>query len=974
MKLPSHPKTISRLAFCSLWFLASPLFAQESNSDDGAAFYREKVHPILKEHCVKCHGGEKIKAGLVLTSRAGLLKGGENGSPIQADAPEKSLLLDMMSYRDGDHEMPPAGKRPSAERDILQKWLAMGAPYDPSLESAAPKVAESSHAPAASGVNAPWWAYQPVREMQPPKVDASEWNKNPVDAFLFAAMAKQGLRPNGHASKAQLIRRAYYDLIGLPPSPEEVQRFVQDDAPDAWPRLIDALLAKPQYGEKWARHWMDIVRYAETEGFERDSEKPHIWRYRDYLIEAFNADLPYTTFLTEQLAGDEIPNPTQRSLTATGFLRFSQFDDEPADRLQAKYDLLADNVQVTAEAFLGMTMGCARCHDHKKDPITQKDYYSFMAFFHGMKEYGATRNSPLMWIGPQQQEVLAQEKRNTLTQLDAKYKKCENILLDWYSQNASAEKLATPLVEAVAGSENAWIHTAADPGPRWRAENFDDKAWQTTPGTSAAAGKTVWMRARFGLAQIPKSLSLDLEYAEDADVFLNGNPLLSAQTLPKGRRFLDFTRLVKHLHTGSNLITVKTRVSTTGELPKVRLFGDKSPLKLAEKLLTEHKHSDLESLKKQAGDDILTSLRPNHDAWLPEAERPLGVPLSAVSENNATPAPLAVHRRGSPQNLGAPVEAAFPAILSATPEPNPAEVIPVGNQSSGRRLALAKWLSLPENPLVSRVAVNRLWQHHFGRGIVPTPNDFGRLGELPSHPELLDFLARTFVEQGWSFKAMHRLMMNSQAYQMSSVASAEALAKDPDNRLWWRYPMRRLTAEELRDSILNVSGILKLDAFGPPVHPPLPRAVLETQSIPGKGWPLETAEATARRSVYVHVKRSLSVPLLSEHDQAATDSPCPVRFTSTVPTQALGMLNSEFMAEQAVQFARRLAQEAGSDPAAQIRRGLQLVFQREPATSELLICQTTLNRFQNELHLPPQIALQRLALLALNLNEFLYLD
>jgi len=272
------------------------------------------------------------------------------------------------------------------------------------------------------------------------------------------------------------------------------------------------------------------------------------------------------------------------------------------------------------------------------------------------------------------------------------------------------------------------------------------------------------------------------------------------------------------------------------------------------------------------------------------------------------------------------------------------------------------------------VAVNRLWQHHFGRGIVSTPNDFGRLGELPSHPELLDFLARTFVQKGWSIKAMHRLLMNSEAYQMSSAASPESLAKDPENLHWWRFPMRRLTAEEVRDSILSVSGMLKLDAFGPPVHPPLPKEVLETQSVPGRGWPKESVEATARRSVYVHVKRSLSLPLLADHDQAATDSPCAVRFVSTVPTQALGMLNSEFMADQALRFAQRLQQDVGLSPEAQIRRGLQLVLQRDPTESDLALCLKTLQQFQSELDLPPELALQRLTLLALNLNEFLYLD
>ncbi len=964
----NQPSQISfvKISLGVLFLLATPLIVQGEGAEDGQQFFREKVYPILKEHCVKCHGGEKIKGGLVLTSRDGFLKGGENGVPLDASTPAKSLLLDMMSYRDGDHEMPPAGKRPDSELAVFQKWLALGAPYDPALESA-PKIAVAPKAPAPTENAANWWAYQPVRELAAPTVARADWARNPVDAFLLQSMRQAGLQPNPRASKAQLVRRAYYDLIGLPPTPEEVKRFEQDSSLEAWPRLIESLLAKPQYGEKWARHWMDIVRYAETEGFERDSEKPHIWRYRDYLIEAFNADLPYDQFLTQQLAGDEVQTPTQQSLTATGFLRLMQFDDEPSDRLQAKYDLLADNVQVTAETFLGMTMGCARCHDHKKDPITQKDYYSFMSFFHGLKEYGGTRNSPLAWVAPEQKTNLREQKRQTLTRLDEAYQKSAPSLLAGYEKNVIAGG-KSPLVEAKAGSENAWIHTATNPGPNWRAENFAAKDWETTPETKATAGQTIWMRARFGLATLPKNLCIDLEYGGDTEVFLNGTSVFNASDLPHGSRFLELSRHSKLLHTGSNLLTVKGSVSSDGRLLRVRLFGDKSPL------LQEPKRDDLAGLKKGEGADALPRLKQNSEAWLAEAERPIGVMLSAVSENGSAPAPLAVHRRGSPQNLGEPVEAAFPAVFSGSVESKPAEVKPIGQSSSGRRLALARWMIQPENPLVSRVEVNRLWQHHFGRGIVQTPNDFGRLGELPSHPELLDFLARTFVQKGWSIKAMHRLLMNSEAYQMSSAASPDSLAKDPENLHWWRFPMRRLTAEEVRDSILSVSGMLKLDAFGPPVHPPLPKEVLETQSVPGKGWPKESVEATARRSVYVHVKRSLSLPLLADHDQAATDSPCAVRFVSTVPTQALGMLNSEFMADQALRFAQRLQHEAGLSPEAQIRRGLQLVLQRDPAQSELALCLKTLQQFQSELNLPPELALQRLTLLALNLNEFLYLD
>lgn len=957
-------------------FVTGTCFSVQANPE-AAQFFKEEVHPLLKAHCIKCHGGEKTKGGLELTSRAGLLKGGESGSAIDPETPAKSRLLEMLSYRDAEHEMPPAGKRPQAEIDIFQKWVAMGAPFDPSLERNSSKTAQSTP-PQSSGDRSNWWAYKPVRKEEPPTAGDPVWQANPVDAFITKSHASKGVEPNQPASKEQLVRRAYYDLIGLPPSPEEVTRFTSDQSSDAWPRLIDSLLAKPQYGEKWARHWMDIVRYAESEGFERDSEKPHIWRYRDYLIQAFNSDLPYDRFIVEQLAGDEIPQPTQQSLTATGFLRLMQWDDEPSDRLQAKYDLLADNVQVASEAFLGMTMGCARCHDHKKDPISQKDYYSFMSFFHGLKDYGATRNNPRMWVPEGEKERLRLEQTQNLKRLDEEYQKVRDILLDWHTNlppSDSRSQAVQTLVAPQGGVENAWQHTSKEPASNWRAESFIPKEWNTSNTSDSAVSSPLWMRAKFGLSAIPSDFYLDLEYNKDTDVFINGTPVLQAHNLPKGSRTIDLAPNYKRLlHTGANFIAVRTITAENGALPRISLHEGLSPLGQAEKTLRGPKRSEQAELNKLAGVDILENLKKAGPNWLAEATRALGIPLSAATEAGTTPPPLSIHRRGNAQSLGEPVEPAFPVILVGSGKPTPPNVSPIGSYSSGRRLALANWMTEPENPLVSRVAVNRIWQYHFGRGLVATPNDFGRLGELPTHPELLDYLARAFIQNGWSFKAMHRLLMTSKTYQLSSTATQDSLRKDPENILLWRFPMRRLTAEELRDSILSMSGELRLQLYGGPVHPPLPRAVLETQSVPGRGWPKQTEEETARRSIYVHVKRSLSVPILSDHDQAPTDTPCAVRFVSTVSTQALGLLNSEFMENQSMRFASRLRKEAGPDVNAQIRRGLHLVLQRAPLEGEVALCRQTYDKLRNELHLTEETSLQRFALIALNLNEFIYLD
>jgi hypothetical protein len=453
------------------------------------------------------------------------------------------------------------------------------------------------------------------------------------------------------------------------------------------------------------------------------------------------------------------------------------------------------------------------------------------------------------------------------------------------------------------------------------------------------------MRARFGLSEAHKDGWLEFEFSGETEVFLNGTAILNGAVLPPGKHAIVLGKNAK-LHTGVNTIAVRTTAQS--DTARIRVFKGKPTVQSVLERLSKAGNQDLESLNRLAKKDVASALKSRLDAWHAEATRAQGISLSAVTENTTQPAPLAVHRRGSPHVLGEPVEPAFPAALTLPSLPQQPVIHAVAKRSSGRRLALARWMTDPANPLLSRVAVNRIWQHHFGRGIVPSSNDFGRLGEQPSHPELLDWLAGTFITKGWSTKAMHKLLMTSEAYQQSSANSDSAASKDPENKLLWRYPMRRLTAEELRDSILSIAGILQLKTYGPPVYPPLPRAVLETQSRPGSGWPQQSSIESARRSVYVHVKRSLSVPLLADHDQAATDTPCAMRFVSTVPTQALGMLNSDFMNEHARLLATRLEREAGTDTEKQIQRGLLLALQRNPKPSEIAFCKQTLEKFQSQ--------------------------
>ncbi len=597
------------------------------------------------------------------------------------------------------------------------------------------------------------WAFQAIRKQVPPvhlAADPSDAPANPIDAFIAQRLRDKGLPIPKAASRRALIRRVTYDLTGLPPTLEQVEAFVHDASPQAWEHLIDRLLESPHYGEKWGRHWLDLVRFAETNSYETDEAKPHAWRYRDYVIRAFNADKPYDRFIREQLAGDELPDGGAEGLIATGYYRLGIWDNDPADRELALYDQLDDLVATTGQVFLGLTVDCARCHDHKIDPISQRDYYALLSFFRNIHPYrngGATDEVPL-----------PREKQ--------------------------AKALAV-----------------------------------TEPGTVAP---------------------------------------------------------VTHLL-----------------------------------------------------------------------------------------------RRGNPASPGEAVEPGFLSVLGSS---SPVIAPPASGRSSGRRRALADWIAAPDNPLTARVIVNRVFQHHFGRGLVRTPSDFGIQGSLPTHPELLDWLAGHFVQDGWSLKRLHRLILTSQSYQASATPTAEALKADPANDLFSRFEMRRLTAEEIRDSVLWVGGLGNPRMYGPGMYVALPKEVLASQSVPGKGWGDSPKVEQARRSIYIHVKRSLLSPVLLSFDLAETDRSTPVRFATTQPTQALGMLNGAFFNEQARILADRIRAEIGSEPREQVRRVLHRVTSRPPSDREISQSVALLQSLTSEEGLGATAALDAFCLLAFNLNEFLYLE
>jgi len=813
--------------------------AERNVGSDGRQYYENHVAPILKKNCYKCHGKGEVRGGLRLTSRSDILTGGDTGEAVSLDSPDESLLLSALNYE--SYEMPPSGKLPDEQIAVIRRWIELGLPGI-RAESEGQGEAAAHAPPAVNEQTKQFWSFQPPRRPAPPAVTHSAWVRTPIDAFVLKRLEDGGLKPNPPADKIALLRRAYYDLIGLPPAPDEVAEFLSDDVPDAFERVIDRLLVSPHYGERWGRHWLDLVRYAETNSYERDGPKPFVWRYRDYVIRSFNNDKPYDQFVMEQLAGDEFADQTADAIIATGYYRLGIWQDEPVDPEQEFFEDVDDLVRTTGEVFLGLTIGCARCHDHKLDPLPQRDYYRMAAFFRNVQRFGVRSQPSIM--------------------------------------EASVRPIGTP-----------------DEVRRHREEMREYK-------------QRVAENER-ELASFDKRLTADLQGVEYDEW--------------------------------------KTE-SARLEIAEKRIGG----------LLTQDEFDRYVTLTNER--DQLRRAQP------PGLEQAL-----CVKEFGHEAPPTHVLVRGNAHVKGDEVQPGFPSVL-APPDPQIA-ALPDGIPSSGRRLALARWIADEQNPLTARVMVNRVWQYHFGRGLVRTPSDFGFEGSRPTHPELLDWLACELMDGGWTLKRLHKQIMLSNVYQQSSHASPESLESDPANDLFSRFAMRRLSAEELRDSILAVNGSLNRDKmFGPSIYTVIPAEVLAGQSRPGEGWGRSPLADRNRRTIYIHVKRSLVVPMVASFDGPETDLSCPVRFVTTQPTQALGMLNSEFLNEQAEVFRRYLAAHAGEKPSDQVALALTRVTQRQPTREEIDRGLKLIDELQRTHDIEPTLALRYFCLTALNLNEFLYLD
>ena len=826
---------MSRNGFVALFFLSalaatgraavthrgydSTVPSQDTVSDP--VDFTTEVRPILERACFRCHGphARRARGGLRMDGREALLVGGDSGPSIVDGDPDSSLLLQLVRHEIELFEMPPEedDRLPEAEVELLARWIAQGADWPGG------DAGPSDHREIDFDEGRRWWAFRPVTDPAPPEVSdplLAARVANDVDRFVYAKLAEAGLPAAPEAGERTLLRRLYIDLLGLPPTFEEVEAYRADPMPDKWQRKVDELLARPEFGERWARRWLDVVRFAQTNGYERDEEKPYAWRYRDYVVDSFNADKPFDQFLREQLAGDELDEVTDEGRVATGFYHLGVWDSEPNDPEQALLDGQDDVLRVVTEGILGVTVGCARCHDHRTDPIRQQDYYSLLAFLRGVEPY--------------QQPSFNFESPTYSALGDGLERR-----LNWERKRRAESELVRAEIEQLQ------THHLRD----YLEANFEAEV-ATAPSEAAMT--------------------------QDEVVELN------------------------RLAAKFNVRNASIRRSMKME-DRHRLFLLEADLKRLES-------------SYEGGVDWALCAR----------------------ESGTEPAETHVLHRGRSRSRRQLVEPSFPPVLCADDASALPALSSIADRSSGRRRALAEWVTDPDHPTTARVFANRVWQGLFGRGLVVTPNDFGATGVAPTHPELLDWLASSLVEGEWSVKQLHRVILGSAAYRASSAYSDPAtLEIDPDNRLLWRGPLRRLDAESLHDSLLAVSGELNPERGGRGYFPVFGAEALAGMSRPGSGWGRSTLEQRNRRALYGYVKRGLLLPFMTVFDFVDSTNPQGSRASTTVASQALTLLNGRYANRNAEELAGRLIEAHGHDSGLAVRDLYRRLLQRDPTSAEL---------------------------------------
>jgi hypothetical protein len=800
----------------------------------GADFATD-VQPVLTKRCVMCHGGAQQLAGVRLDNSTDAMKGGYSGPIITAGKADASKIIERVTSKKDGFRMPPMGP-PLTDAEVagLKTWINEGATWPAGLTIGKATARKSTH-----------WAFQPLWQGALPQVKNAAWPKNPIDNFTLAKLESQNIAPSPEASKLTLLRRAALDLTGLPPSQELTRTYLADTRPDAYERAVDQLLKSPQYGERWARQWLDLARYADTDGFEKDLARPYAWRWRNYVIDSLIADKPFNQFTIEQLAGDLLPNPTLDQKVATGFHRNTLINREAGvTRAEDRFDTLVNRVNTTSTTWMGLTMGCSQCHDHKYDPISQKEYYATMAVF--SKSYDTTIDAPMPGeLGP------------------------------WLADRATYLKKREEILKSAPIEE--WF-------ARWQTKM---RAAITNPGVDGEWDFSVTsFRVMFDHAE--RVMMMPAEQRSERDAW----------------------RLLTYFLNN----------------PSHTVRGEKENI---EKLKTVK-----EQIKK-----------------LEDETAKLTQAYVVIPDPTAPPQRLAV--RGDWKTPGIEVQ---PGTLAVLPEFKP------GNEPE--RLAYAKWLVSDANFLTPRVIVNRYWQEFFGRGIVKTSEDFGLQGDKPSHPELLDYLAREFQTKGWSVKQLHRAIVTSATYRQSSKARPEVAEIDPDNALLARQSRIRLSAEAIRDSALAASGLLNTQLGGPSVRPPQPKGVSELV-YGGAKWNESQGTDKYRRGLYIFFQRTAPYPMLGNFDAPDMTVACSRRRTSNSPLQALNLLNDPVFYESAQALAYRVQTEAPAEVEAKINTAFELALGRKANPREL----TRLKKYLDEQ--PPATAWTGLARIILNTDEFI---
>lgn len=849
----SAPLALAVMALVTLGMAAD--VGAESASD--LEFFEKQVRPILIERCYECHSVEsgKSKGGLLMDSREALLRGGDSGVAFVAEKPDESLIIEAVRYRNQDMQMPPKGAMPASEVKVLEKWVAMGAP-DPRDEVVAGGKKKRDFAQ-----DARHWSFGRVQPVTLPKGDGKI--ENPIDAFVAEALAKAELTKQPEADRATLIRRVTFDLTGLPPSAEEVREFELDSRPDAYARLVDRLLESPHYGVRWGRHWLDVARYADSNGLDENVAFGTAWRYRDYVVKAFNDDKPFDQFLTEQLAGDlmktvDLPARQQR-VAATAFLNLGAKVLAEPDKERLVMDIIDEQIDTVGKTFMGLTLGCARCHEHKFDPISHEDYYALAAIFKSTRSLADSRTGALShWyegaLGDLDDFAKIHANEYQLTQATKKMRAAEaaatNEVVSKVKEQAVEYLVAAlqvpehaTLTQAKAVAEPLGLHgvvllncrvylrTAAD-------EEFF-QVWREALSLPAGAREKVRAHYQPLFAEALANAKSEDEAVKSALAQLNNR-----------QGFLAMPPVLDSLYPAETLTAIQV------------LRGD------------------AERVEKQ----------------LPDLPTVMG-----VAESDTILESLPVHIRGNHMALGDPVNRGVPTVIKASMGGKE----PKFSAGQSGRLELAQWLTDPAHPLTARVFVNRVWTWHFGQGLVRTPDNFGLLGEKPTHPELLDWLAAEFVKSGWKVKNLHRLILNSATYRQASAALAPE--RDPENLLLSHFPIRRLEAEEIRDAILSVAGILDLNLGGKTVP------LRNRQFVFNHTSKDATTYESLRRAIYLPIIRNNIYDLFQQFDYPDASMTTGMRGASVVAPQALWLMNSDLMVNAATELVGQVGQSNDRD-------------------------------------------------------------